>query len=437
MPTRYLILGSGVAGIAAAEAIRAADGAGQITLLSDDPHGYYSRPGLAYYLTGELSRDQLFPLTEADFQHLGVQRCHARVARLEPDDHRLTLADGAPLTYDRLLLATGAHALQPELPGGDLPQVVKLDHLEDAERLLGLAKRARTAVVVGGGITALEIVEGLRKHCRRVHYLLRGDRYWSNVLDATESHIVAGRLAAEGVALHYHTELAAIEAGRGRVTSVLTTTGERIACDLVAVAIGVTPRADLARAAGLQVERGILADEQLRTSAADIYAAGDVAQVFDAHAGKAVLDTLWNTARSQGAAAGRNMAGSEIRYVKQPPLNVTRLAGLTTTIIGRVGQGRDADLVGIARGDSETWRELRGALVAEDTFEVNRVRLLVGERTLVGAIVMGDQRPSRPLQRLIAGQIAITPIREQLLAPDAPLAALVSEFAGRTETRLP
>ena len=292
-------------------------------------------------------------------------------------------------------------------------------------------------MVVGGGITALEIVEGLRKHCRRVHYLLRGDRYWSNVLDAAESHIVAGRLVAEGVTLHYRTELAAIETGRGPRDRRPDHRGRT---DRLRPGCGRhrrDPRADLARAAGLQVERGILADEQLRTSAADIYAAGDVAQVFDAHAGKAVLDTLWNTARSQGAAAGRNMAGGEIRYVKQPPLNVTRLAGLTTTIIGRVGQGRDADLVGIVRGDSETWRELRGALVAEDTFEVNRVRLLVGERTLVGAIVMGDQRPSRPLQRLIAGQIDIMPIREQLLAPDAPLAALVSEFAGRTETRLP
>jgi NAD(P)H-nitrite reductase large subunit len=429
MPTRYLIIGQGVAGIAAAEAIRAADAAGEITLLSDDPHGYYSRPGLAYYLTGEIPRGHLFPSRDQEFQQLGLRRVQGHAASLDPAEHRLRLADGTPLAYDRLLLATGSSAVRPSLPGIDLPQVVTLDNLADAERILALARKARSAVVVGGGITALEIVEGLHQHCRHVHYLLRGERYWSNVLDEAEARIVMQRLAAEGVQIHTHTEIAAIEEKRGRVAAVLTAAGQRIPCDMVAVAIGVAPRADLARAAGLAVDRGILVDEALRSNDPDIFAAGDVAQVYDARAGKALLDTLWNTARSHGSAAGQNMAGGSVRYVKPMPLNVTRLAGVTTTIIGSVGSGRDADLVGIARGDSELWRQLGQALVAEDEHEVNRLRLLVGQTTLVGAVLMGDQRLSRPLQRLIGEQIDISPIRAQLLAPNAPLAALLTTFA--------
>ena len=429
MPTRYLIVGQGVAGIAAAEAIRAADAAGEITLLSDDPHGYYSRPGLAYYLTGEIPRGHLFPWREQEFQQLSLRRVQGHAASLDPAGHRLLLDGGAVLPYDRLLLATGASAVRPTLPGSDLPQVVKLDNLADAERILALARKARSAVVVGGGITALEIVEGLREHCRRVHYLLRGERYWSNVLDEAEARIVMQRLAAEGVQIHTHTELTSIEAQRGQVAAVITSTGQRIPCDLVAVAIGVAPRAELARAAGLAVDRGVLVDDTLRTSDPDIFAAGDVAQVFDPRAGRALLDTLWNSARSHGHAAGQNMAGGSVRYVKPMPLNVTRLAGVTTTIIGSVGSGRDADLVGIARGDSELWRQLGQALVAEDEHEVNRLRLLVGPSTLVGAVLMGDQRLSRPLQRLIGEQIDITPIRGQLLAPGAPLAALLAQFA--------
>jgi NAD(P)H-nitrite reductase large subunit len=194
----------------------------------------------------------------------------------------------------------------------------------------------------------------------------------------------------------------------------------------------VAPRAELARAAGLQVDRGILVDEFLRSSAPDVYAAGDVAQVYDPRVGKALLDTLWNSARSHGAAAGQNMAGGSVRYVKPTPLNVTRLAGITTTIIGSVGSGRDADLVGIARGDSELWRHLGQALVAEDEHAVNRLRLLIGPSTLIGAVLMGDQRLSLPLQRLISEQTDITPIRAQLLAPHAPLAALLTRFADST-----
>ncbi len=428
MSTRYVIVGQGVAGIAAAEAIRAADAGGHITLLSDDPHGYYSRPGLAYYLTGEISRAHLFPWREAEFTHLRLQRVQGQASVLDPAGHRLLLSNGATLPYDRLLLATGSAALRPTLPGIDLPQVVTLDNLADAERILGLARKAHSAVVVGGGITALEIVEGLREHCRRVHYLLRGERYWGNVLDEAEGRIVLDRLAADGVQVHTHSELAAIEAKRGRVASILTASGKRVPCDLVAMAIGVAPRAELARAAGLQVDRGVLVDEFLRSSAPDIYAAGDVAQVYDVRAGKALLDTLWTAARSHGDAAGQNMAGGSLRYVKPTPLNVTRLAGITTTIIGSVGFGRDADLVGIARGDSELWRQLGQALVAEDEHEVNRLRLLVGPTTLIGAVLMGDQRLSRPLQRLISEQTDITSIRAQLLAPNAPLAALLTRL---------
>ena len=428
MPTRYVILGAGVAGIAAAEAIRAADAAGEITLISDDPHGYYSRPGLAYYLTGEISRTHLFPWRDADYRELNLRRVQAQVTQLDPAGHRLALADGSTISFDRLLLATGSTALRPATPGIDLPQVIKLDNLDDADHMISLARKARAAVVVGGGITALEIVEGLRRHCRRVHYLLRGDRYWGNVLDETESHLVMHHLSAEGIRIHTRSELAAIEAKRGRVAAVLTTAGERIPCDLVAIAIGVAPRAGLARGAGLRVERGVLTDETLRTSAADIYAAGDVAQVADPRTGNASLDTLWNVARSHGSVAGQNMAGGSACYLKPPSLNVTRLAGLTTTIVGSVGQGKDPDLVGIARGDSESWRQLGTALVAENEFEVNRLRLLLGKSTLVGAVVMGDQRPSRALQRLIGQQVDISPIRERLLTPGAPLTAIVAEF---------
>lgn len=431
MPTRYLIVGQGVAGIAAAEAIRAADASGEITLLSDDPHGYYSRPGLAYYLTGEVPRAHLFPWREQDFAQMGLRRIQARVLSLDPAGHRLLLADGSALAFDRLLLATGSAALRPTLPGIDLPQVVTLDNLADAERILALARKARSAVVVGGGITALELVEGLRARCRHVHYLLRGQRYWSNVLDEAEGRIVLERLTAEGVQIHTNSEIAAIEPQRGRLAAVLTTAGQRIPCDLLAVAIGVSPRAELARAAGLAVDRGVLVDQFLRSSAPDIYAAGDVAQVYDPRAGKALLDTLWNSARSHGMTAGQNMAGGSTPYVKPMPLNVTRLAGVTTTIIGSVGAGRDADLVGIARGDSELWRQLGQALVAEEDHEVNRLRVLVGPTTLVGAVLMGDQRLSRPLQRLIGEQIDITPIRAHLLAPHAPLAALLSHFGER------
>src|SRR6266542_6471617 len=179
---KYVILGSGVAGIAAIEALRSVhpapfggvDGNGaEITLIGDDPHGFYSRPGLAYYLTGELHDKALYPRTAEDLRKLNFRYSNGRVTKILRLEHALEMDQQAPLSYDRLLIAVGAQALPLEVPGANLEGVLKLDHMEDAKRILKQARRGRTAIVVGGGITALELVEGLLSRGMKVHYLLR------------------------------------------------------------------------------------------------------------------------------------------------------------------------------------------------------------------------------------------------------------------------
>ncbi len=432
---RYVILGTGVAGIAAMEAIRSVDATGEIVLIGDDPHAYYSRPGLAYYLTGELSEIHLFPYKREDYQRMKVRYLRDRAIKINPEGRLVTLQQNGVIGFDRLLVAVGSQAVRLAIPGADLEGVLKLDHLDDARRILKLARRARSAVVIGGGITALELVEGLTANRTRVHYLMRGDRYWSNVLDEDESRIVEKRLEHEGVQIHKHAEAVEILGKRGKVKGVRLADGRQLKCDLVGYGIGIKPRTTLARESGLTVDRGILVDEGLRTNMPDIFAAGDVAQVYDPLTGKAMVDSLWGPAREQGYVAGLNMAGQNRTYRKIAPFNVTRLAGLTTTIIGTVGSGRDEDLVGIARGDSETWRSLPDAISAQSGFDVNRLRLMIGKNTLIGAVVMGDQTLSRPLQHLIISQADISSLQETLLAPNAPIADLIANFWTKWSTQ--
>ncbi len=425
---RYLIIGCGVAAIAAAQAIRRLDPSGTLTIVSEDPFGFYSRPGLAFYLTGEIPEEALFPIPKDELKQLDLDWIVDRVTRIEPAEHRVWMERRGRLTYERLLIATGSVANLPAIPGIDLEGVVKLDSLGDARQILRLSRRVRTAVVAGGGITALELVEGLVAHKVKVHYFLRGDHYWSNVLDESESLIVETHMKDSGVELHPHTELAAIRGKRGRVDSVCTMDGRWINTDLVGVAIGIHARKELAEAAGLQVERGILVNERLQTSHADMYAAGDVAQVYDPLTKKYVLDSLWGPARDMGRTAGTNMAGGEAVYTKSPAFNVTRLSGLTTTIIGTVGRGCDAESVRLSHGGSEIWGLTPDAIVAQNNFEVNHLRLLVGETTLLGAVLIGDQTLSEALQNMILGQIDILAIREQLLACQPDLPQLLASF---------
>jgi NAD(P)H-nitrite reductase large subunit len=425
---RYIIIGSGVAGIAAIEAIRSRDRSSDILLLGSETDGYYSRPGLAYYLTGEVEEKQLFSLSKEHATSLNVRYSQALVERIDRQSRQIVLRKGLSLPFDRLLIATGARSVVLSQPGGNLYGVVKLDHLEDARHILLLAGEASRAVVIGGGITALELVEALATRNIETHLFLRSERYWGNVLDEEESRMVEQRLKDDGVIIHYQTELGEILGQNGRVVGVRTKSGEQIRCSMVAVAVGVQPRKELAENAGLRVDRGILVNEMLQSSDPAIYAAGDVAQVFDPYSQQYIISSLWNSARQQGRAAGLNMSGPPVCYERSLALNVTRLAGMTATIIGRVGSGSDKDLPGIARGDSESFRKAPPDVIVQVQGKTDRLRLMIAGRMLVGAVIIGDQAISYPLEKLIERQVDISPIRARLIQPDAPLNALIAEF---------
>jgi NAD(P)H-nitrite reductase large subunit len=429
MNRRYLIIGNGIAGFSAAETIRRQDEVAEITLITDESHGFYSRPGLAYLLSGELPEDMLFSRGKDEYQRLNLNLVHARVQRLVLEDGQAILHDNRVLPYDALLLATGARAVRLKVPGIELGGVFTLDTLEDTRKILRQTKKSRRAVVVGGGITALELVEGLRSHGMETHYLLRKDRYWSGVLDPEESAIIESKLVDQGIRLHKNSQLKQIIGKKGQVEGIEIEGGERIQCAVVGIAVGIRPRMTLAVNAGLDVDRGIMVDGKMRTSDPRIFAAGDVAQVYDPASGRYVLDSLWNTAIEQGRIAGMNMAKEDRMLERGVPFNVTRLAGIVTTIIGTVGRGEvDHDLVAIARGDSEIWRGRPDAFVAESKDSVDRIRVLGVQNKLVGAVVMGEQTLSRPLQHLIAEEVDIHTIRDQLLNAPEEMCPTLLEF---------
>jgi nitrite reductase (NADH) large subunit len=433
MPTRYVIVGNGAAGATAAQEIRRHDPAGDISVVGAEKVPFYSRPGLAYLLTGQIPEGRLFSRPDKELAQAGIKRMVAGVQTVDPPAHRLELDNGRALRYDRLLLAVGARAVRPEIEGLDRHGVVTLDSLEDARRILKLAGKARRACVVGGGITAIELAEGLAANGVAVTYLMRGDRYWASVLDPRESALVEGRLEHDGIVLRRNTELARVVGPKDRVGAIETTDGARIDCDMVAVAVGVQPRLELAAQAGLATGRGIFTDDMLATSEADIYAAGDAAEVLDPATGKRGIDSLWSVAVAQGRIAGANMAGATERYGRPAPFNVTRIGGVTATLIGAVGAGgRDGDLVALARGDSGAWREqLAGFAVAEDN-GADHLRLILGEHRILGAVVMGDQSLSRPLLHLVRHRVDIREVRDRLLLGSADLRAAIEHLMVRT-----
>lgn len=426
--TRYVVIGSGAAGIAALMAIRSVDKNGELILVMAEKEGYYSRPGLAYYLNKELSDKHLFPFTKIDFEALKVQMIHGEVKNIEHNSHIIRLLNGKIIQFDKLLIAVGASAVPATIPGNELKGVVYLDRLSKTKELIKSARKAKIAVVVGGGITAIELVEGLVSQNVKVHFFLRKERFWGNVLDKEESCLIERRLKDEGVIIHYQTEADEIIAKKGKVFAIKTKGGKEIRCQMVAFAIGVRPRVQIANNSGIDFDRGILVNQYLETNLPNIYAAGDVAQVFDPLAGKSVVDSLWDPARKQGHTAGLNMAGQKKPYVKDVPFNVTRLAGLTTSIIGVVGNGNNKYQTEIVRGESETWHQIPDAIACQNNLENNRIRLMIGKKYILGAIIMGDQTLSEAVHQLIKQKVDISLVRDTLLIDQAPISDTLALF---------
>jgi NAD(P)H-nitrite reductase large subunit len=427
--TRYVILGAGAAGMSAAETIRGVDDKGEIVCVTAETAGYYSRPGLAYYLSKELGEKSLYPFTKKDFQNKQLILYQNAAVHIDTANLEVVFKDRKRMTYDRLLIALGARAVRPEIPGNGLEGVVYLDSMEQTQYMIKKARWAKTAVVIGGGITALEMVEGLHARGVHVHFFLRGRTYWGRVLDSIESKIILERLIKEGVSVHFNTELDQILGKRGKVKAVVTKDGRTIKSSMVGFAIGVRPRIRLAELSGLEVNRGVMVNEYMETSVPGVFSAGDVAEVYDPEAGKYVIDSLWHIARSQGIVAGLNMAGQQQPYIRRSPLNVTRLAGITTTIIGTLGSGeKEEEEYSIVRGESETWQQMPDAVVCQNNFEINRLRLMLGENRILGALLMGDQSLSQALEELVANQVDITPVRDSLVKNRETLGPTVMKF---------
>jgi 3-phenylpropionate/trans-cinnamate dioxygenase ferredoxin reductase subunit len=315
VPASVVIVGGGAAGHAAAEALRQEGYAGTVTMLSADAAPPCDRPNLSKdYLAGSAQPDWI-PLRPPEFyaEHNIDLRLGARVAAIEPDAHAIVLADGSRLAYGALLLATGAEPVKLDVPGSALPHVHVLRTLADSDAIIAQAGTARSCVVIGASFIGLEAAAALRTRGLAVHVVGPEARLLERVMGPAIGDMVRAIHEAHGVTFHLGATVTAIDAEAATLSS-----GERIAADLVVVGIGVRPALALAAQAGLAIERGVTVDAFLRTSAPDIYAAGDIARWPDRLTGERIRVEHWVVAQRQGRTAARNMLGQQRRFDAVP-----------------------------------------------------------------------------------------------------------------------
>lgn len=314
-PGSIVIVGGGAAGHAAAETLRQEGYAGAITLLSADAAAPCDRPNLSKdYLAGTAEPDWI-PLRPPEFyaQHGIDLRLGTGVAAIEPAGHSVLLAGGTRLPYAKLLLATGAEPIRLDVPGASQPHVRVLRSLADSDALIERAGAARCSVVVGASFIGLEVAASLRARGLEVHVVAPEARPMERTMGAAIGDMVRALHEAHGVQFHLGATVASITPAQ-----VTLSTGGQISADLVVVGIGVRPAVTLAEQAGLAVDRGVVVDELLQTSEADVYAAGDIARWPDRLTGRRIRVEHWVVAQRQGRIAAQNMLGARQRFDAVP-----------------------------------------------------------------------------------------------------------------------
>ncbi len=314
-PEKIVIVGNGQAGIQLVDSLRKEGYTGPITLLGEEPHHPYQRPPLSkdYLAAGKdpvplpLRPEKFFTTNDVDAR-LGVH-----VTSIDRAARTVALDDGTTLAYSKLVLATGAANRELAVPGADLAGIHGLRTLTDAQALHARLDAVRSVVVIGAGFIGLEFAAAARARGLDVTVLEFADRPMGRALTPVMSGFFAEAHQRLGVTLRLGEGIASFDGDDGHVTAAVSTTGQRYPADLVLVGVGVTPRTELAAAAGLEVENGIVVDGSLRTSDPDIYALGDCASFPNAHAGtRTRLESVQNaTDQARHAAAPRSIGSAE------------------------------------------------------------------------------------------------------------------------------
>jgi 3-phenylpropionate/trans-cinnamate dioxygenase ferredoxin reductase component len=315
----FVIVGASLAGAKAAETLRTEGFEGQVVLIGEEPVRPYERPPLSKtYLRGETDFDGAAVHEPGFYDEQNIDlRTSSTVVSIDPAAREVSLASGESLTYDRLLLATGARPRRLEVPGSTLDGILYLRTVEDSDAIRRAVTASVPVVVIGAGWIGAEVAASSRQLGADVTMVEMAAVPLERVLGYEVGAIYRDLHAEHGVRLHLGVGIESIR-GADRVEEVRLTDGTVLPAGAVIVGVGVSPRTDLAEAAGLKLDNGVVTDQYLATSAGGIYAAGDVANVLYPSYGAHIRLEHWSAALNQGPAAARNMVGEPTAYDRVP-----------------------------------------------------------------------------------------------------------------------
>jgi NAD(P)H-nitrite reductase large subunit len=403
--TDYLIIGNSAGGVGAAEAIRQVDREGALTIVSDEPYPAYSRPIISKYLTRERTFEEILfrPFDFYDQNNI-VFLPGKKVSHLELDHQIAWLEDGEQIAWEKLLLAVGGKPIFPRMKGSGKRGVFTFTNLDDAKAIDKFLDNAKKAVVIGGGLIGISVTEALVKRGVAVTVVEMKERILNTILDEQASLMAEEVLKQAGVEIIAGQTVVKVN-GRGTVEEVILDNGAAIPCDLVVVAIGVSPRPELALDAKLEINRGIVVDRHMATNHPGVYACGDVAEAYDFVYGENRLTPIWPNAYIGGRIAGLNMAGITDEYPGSTAINSLNYFGIDIASAGMSAAPNDDVYETISKQEGNIYQ-----------------KVILKNDLIMGMIFVGNIEKSGIIFGLMRDRVNVESFKQSLLADDFGLA---------------
>jgi nitrite reductase (NADH) large subunit len=381
---RCLIVGNGVAGINVAKALRGKRPDAEIIILTREADSYYPRPMLVEFLASAVKEEQLSFYSSSWYQQRRIEvRTRIAVEGVDSSAKTVRLHDGAPLTYDQLVLTSGSNAFLPPIENNRLSGVFTLRTLEDARAIRRWMVDSQQAVIVGGGYLGLEVAHSLKRAgLERVVVLEASSRLLPRQLDDQGAALLQHLLAEMGVEVWLNASSQAFF-GSGKLTGLALADGRSVAADLALISTGVRPEISYLEGSGVETKRGVVVDDYCCTNQPDVYAAGDVAEW---------RGQLWGiipAALSQAPVVAARIAGEDLRFNGIIPSNILKVVGVDLAIFGEANP-QDPDC-----------QEVR----VEDQEGRSYVKMVLRDNRVVGAIVLNKRKLQTKLAHLVSQHV--------------------------------
>jgi len=405
MNTKYLIIGHSAAALGAVEGIRKIDKDGTITICTDEKEPSYARPFIVYYAAGRTPKEKVYFNNEKYLEDLGAKvQYDTKITKLEARKNKATTAKGEEIIFEKVLIATGGKAIHPPIKGDNFKEVIQFMTLEDADKMRTFGKKTDTAVVLGGGLIGLKATEALHEMGKKVVMVELADFILGRVMDKNSSDLMKARLEAHDVEIITKNTIQEILGKKGSVSAVKLKDGTKINCQMVVIAIGVTPNVDFIDKNEIEINRGVIVNEFLQTNIPYVYAAGDVAEGTNIVTGEKSVIAIWPIAKKQGYYAGLNMAGYKKEYSGGLVENVLEFENLPIFSYGETN-------VDQSNSDIEI-------IVKENKDKAQYLKLIIKNDILIGAVITNNLSTVGIYRDLIINKTNIEDFKELLIRED-------------------